>query len=130
MSQIEPNLLALGWFALLWSVCCLSFLQLAGKYPLGNAEGRAAGSPAVVLGTTALWLILLVGTCIFAVAELRWTSFVIVAGILFLFLPELFQSIPERWRESYAGLTATGITLLAALGVLAAVGAGSIKSFL
>jgi hypothetical protein len=77
-----------------------------------------------------LWLILLVGTCIFAFAELRWTSFVIVAGILFLFLPELFQSIPERWRESYAGLTATGITLLAALGVLAAVGAGSIRSLL
>jgi hypothetical protein len=130
MSQIEPNLLALGWFALLWSVCCLSFLQLAGKYPLGNAKGRTAGSSAMVLGTTALWLILLVGTCIFAAAELRWTSFVIAAGILFLFLPELFQSIPERWRESHAGLTATGITLLAALGVLAAIGAGSIKSLL
>jgi hypothetical protein len=131
MYQIEPNALALCWFALLWSICCLGFFQLAGMYPLGNrTEGRSATSPAFVLGGTLLWAILLIGTCAFAFLELRWTSSVIVAGILFLFLPELFQSIPERWRESSAGLTATGLVLVLALALLMKVGTDPIKSLL
>ena len=124
MSQIEPNALALCWFALFWSVCCLGFLQLAGMYPLGTRSDDApAAPPTLVLGSTALWLALLVGTCLFAVTELRWTSFVIVAGILFLFLPELFQAIPLRWRNGSAGLTATGLMLAAALALLASIAA-------
>ena len=131
MSQIEPNVIALCWFAVLWSICCLSFLQLAGMYPLGNRSDDApAASSTFVLGSTALWLILLVGTCLFAAAELRWTSFVIVAGILFLFLPELFQAIPLRWRNGGTGLAATGLMLAAALGLLASVASAPLKSML
>ena len=131
MTQIEPNVLALCWFALFWSICCLSFLQLAGMYPLGSrTDDSRTASPTFVLGSTALWLVLLVGTCLFGAAELRWTSFVVVGGILFLFLPELFQAIPVRWRNGWVGLIATGATLAAALALLASLGQGPIKSLL
>jgi hypothetical protein len=131
MTQIEPNSLALCWFALFWSICCLGFFQLAGMYPLGSrSDDSGPASPTFVLGSTALWLALLVGTCLFGVAELRWTSFVIVGGILFLFLPELFQAIPARWRNGWAGLAATGVTLAVALVLLASVGQNPIKSLL
>lgn len=131
MTQIEPNVLALCWFALFWSICCLGFLQLAGMYPLGSrTDDSRSASPTFVLGSTALWLALLVGTCLFGVAELRWTSFVVVGGILFLFLPELFQAIPARWRNGWAGLIATGATLAAALALLASLGQSPIKLLL
>ncbi|MGN6286639.1 MAG: hypothetical protein ACTHM2_15940 [Afipia sp.] len=131
MTQIEPNALALCWFALFWSICCLSFLQLAGMYPLGSrTDDSQPAPPTFVLGSTALWLALLVGTCLFGAAELRWTSVVIVGGILFLFLPELFQAIPARWRNGWAGLTATGVTLAVALALLVSVGQSPIKALL
>ena len=120
MSHLEPNIAALSWFALLWSICCLAFFQLAGMYPLRTASARS--SVLLVLGDTALWLVLLAGTLVFAWAELRWTSIVVVAGILFLFIPELFQAIPGRFRDGRAGLVAAGLVLIAALGVLFCVG--------
>ncbi len=120
MSHLEPNIAALSWFALLWSVCCLAFFQLAGMYPLRAASAR--GAVLLVLGDTALWLVLLAGTLVFAWAELRWTSIVVVAGILFLFIPELFQAIPRRFRDGRAGLAAAGLVLIVALGVLFCVG--------
>ena len=121
MNHLEPNIAALSWFALLWSVCCLAFFQLAGMYPLRAAAARNA--VLLVLGNTALWLMLLAGTLAFAWTELRWTSIVVVAGLLFLFIPELFQAIPGRFRDGRAGLAVAGLVLIAALGVLFCVGA-------
>jgi hypothetical protein len=109
MSQLEPNIAQLVWFTLLWSVCCLGFFQLAGMYPLAS---RAAKIPAsLVIVSTALWIVLLISALTFAVTELRWTSTIIVAGMLFLFTPEPFQAIPERWRNSSAGVLFTGLAL-------------------
>jgi len=122
VNHLEPNVVALAWFALLWSVCCLSFFQLAGQYPIHRS--RSDGGPKavlLVLGNTALWLALLAGTLMFAYAELRWTTIVVVAGLLFLFIPELFQAIPGRWRDGRAGMAIAGFVLVAALGVLACV---------
>jgi hypothetical protein len=121
LNHLEPNITALSWFALLWSICCLAFFQLAGMYPLRAATARNA--LLLVLGNTALWLVLLAGTLAFAIAELRWTSIVVVAGLLFLFIPELFQAIPGRFRDGRAGLAVAGLVLIAALGVLFCVGA-------
>jgi hypothetical protein len=122
LNHLEPNIAALSWFTLLWGVCCLAFLQLVGMYPLRVAGVR---SPVVlVLGTTALWLAVLAGTLAFALAELRWTTIVVVAGIVFLFIPELFQAIPGRFRDGRAGLAIAGLVLIAALGVLACVFTG------
>ena len=104
MNHIEPNIAALSWFTLLWGVCCLAFFQLAGMYPIRRrGEGGAVSSILLVLGNTALWLLLLVGTLAFGYAELRLTTIVVVAGFLFLFIPELFQAVPGRFRDGRAG---------------------------
>jgi hypothetical protein len=100
VNHLEPNLIALSWFTLLWSVCCFGFLQLAGMYPLRAGGAGGARNPVLlVLGNTALWLALLAGTLAFASTQLRWTTIVVVAGLLFLFIPELFQAIPARLRD-------------------------------
>ncbi len=79
----------------------------------------------MVLGNTALWLVLLAGTLAFALAELRWTTIVVVAGVLFLFIPGAFQAIPARFRDGRAGLAIAGLVLIAALGVLGCVATGA-----
>ena len=82
MNHLEPNIAALCWFTLFWSACCLGFLQLAGMYPIRRRSGERAQSPGLlVVGNTALWLALLAGTLMFAYAELRWTTTVVVAGV-------------------------------------------------
>lgn len=129
MSLIEPNWTALLWFVPLWSICCLGFFQLAGMYPIGHpAEGGPEKSVALVLGNTVLWLALLAGTVAFAYAELRWTTAIVVAGILFLFIPEAFQAMPERWRDSRLGMAAAGCVMLGAIAVLAHVAADPIRA--
>jgi hypothetical protein len=128
MNHLEPNIAALSWFTLLWSVCCLGFFQLAGMYPFHRRSGDGARNPALlVLGNTALWLALLAGTLMFAYAELRWTTTVVVAGVLFLFIPELFQAIPGRWRDGRAGMAIAGCSLAVALGLLAWLAADPIR---
>lgn len=128
MNQIEPNIIQLVWFTALWSVCCLGFLQLAGMYPL---ESRAARIPVpLVIVSTVLWVVLLIGAFAYAVAELRWSSIVVVAGLLFLFMPEPFQAIPERWRNSSTGLVVTGLVLAAALITLGVFTSNPVTSFL
>jgi len=85
MGQIEPHGAALLWFIAAWSVCCLGFLQLAGMYPL---KARADDVPVpLVIGSTVLWLALAIAALAYAIAELRWSSIVIVGGLLCLFLP-------------------------------------------
>ncbi|MFB9262456.1 hypothetical protein ACFFWD_04620 [Bradyrhizobium erythrophlei] len=123
MPQLEPNLVALAWFGLLWSICCIGFLQLAGMYPLRER----AVVPVIV--TTALWLALFVGTLAFASVELRWTTIVVVGGVLFLFLPALFQALPERWRDGRLGLRASGCAMVVALALLARVAAPSFHTW-
>jgi uncharacterized membrane protein len=131
MTQIEPNGVSLVSFSVLWSICCLAFVQLAGMYPLGaNAKPARSPSATLVVGNTVLWLALLAGTMLFAYIELRWTSIVVIGGILFLFLPELFQLLPEKWRDGQIGLAVASCVLVVALGLLAYVGGGSIMSLL
>ena len=128
MNHLEPNIIALCWFTLLWSICCLGFFQLAGLYPIHRHDGDGARMMALlVLGNTALWLALFAGTLAFAYAELRWTTTVVVAGVLFLFIPDLFQAIPGPWRDGRAGIALAGCVFATALGLLACVAAGPIR---
>jgi hypothetical protein len=128
MSNLEPNLVALSWFVLLWSVCCLGFLQLAGMYPLrAEGEGKARNSILLVLGHTALWLALLAGTLFFASLQLRWTTIVVVAGLLFLFIPGLFQAIPTRFRDGRVGMAIGGCMITLTLGLLVWLSSGEIS---
>ncbi|MBY0381886.1 MAG: hypothetical protein K2W78_08220 [Xanthobacteraceae bacterium] len=129
MSHIEPNWSALFWFVPLWSVCCLGFFHLAGMYPISHrSEGGPEKSVALVLGNTLLWLVLLAGTIVFAYTELRWTTAVVVAGILFLFIPEAFQAMPVRWRDSRAGMAVAGGVMICAIAILAHVAADPIRA--
>jgi len=131
VNSIEPNWTALLWFVPLWSVCCLGFFHLAGMYPISHrSEDGPEKSVALVLGNTVLWLALLAGTIAFAYAELRWTTAVVVAGILFLFIPEAFQAMPERWRDSRVGMIVAGGVMICALAVLTHVAADSFRSLL
>jgi hypothetical protein len=131
MGHIEPNWTALVWFVPLWSVCCLGFFHLAGMYPISHRSDDAPEkSVPLVLGNTVLWLVLLAGTVAFAYAELRWTTAVVVAGTLFLFIPEAFQAVPARWRDSRLGMAAAGGVMICALAVLVHIAAGPIRSLL
>jgi hypothetical protein len=128
MSQLEPNTLQLAWFVALWGVCCLGFLQLAGMYPL---ESRASNvSAPLVIASTVLWILLLLSTFFYAISELRWTSIVIVAGVLFLFMPEPFQAIPERWRNSSTGVFVTGLLFALTLVLFSVFASNPLTTFL
>jgi hypothetical protein len=118
MNQIEPNIQALAWFVALWSICCLGFLQLAGLYPLRRHATQVNIPNLLVLAATALWIAALAATVRFAVTELRWTTFVIVAGILLLFVPEIFQALPRRFRDGRSGLVVSACAFAAALLLL------------
>ena len=127
MSGIEPNIQALAWFIALWSMCCLGFLQLAGLYPLRQAT-RPQMPNLLVLAATMLWIATLAATLHFAVTELRWTTIVIVAGVLLLFVPEIFQALPRRFRDGISGLTISACAFVAALLLLAHLAGGMIPS--
>ena len=126
MTSLEPNAIALSWFVLLWGICCLTFFQLAGGYPIRSREAR--DRVLLVLGNTLLWLALLAGTLAFAWVELRWTTTVIVAGIVFLFTPALFQAMPARLRDGSGGMVIAAVIIVAALGLLASLAAGSMAA--
>ena len=119
MSAIEPNIQALAWFVALWSMCCLGFLQLAGLYPLRRQPTRPQVSNLLVLAATVLWIATLAATVHFAVTELRWTTIIIVAGALCLFVPEIFQALPRRFCDGLSGLVVSACALAAALVLLA-----------
>ena len=118
MSEIEPNIQALAWFVALWSICCLGFLQLAGLYPLRRHATHLQVSNLLVVAATALWIAALAATVRFGLTELRWTTFVIVAGILLLFVPEIFQALPRRFRDGRSGLVVSACAFTAALLLL------------
>ena len=122
MNSLEPNVIALFWFVLLWGICCLAFFQLAGMYPIGRSETR--DRMLLVLCNTLLWFVLLAGTLAFAWTELRWSTIVVAAGLIFLFTPALFQAVPDRLRDSSAGMLIGGVAIVAALGLLVCLVAG------
>jgi hypothetical protein len=75
-----------------------------------------------------LWIVTLAATVRFAVTELRWTTIIIVAGVLFLFVPEIFQALPRRFRDGVSGLTISACAFVAALLLLAHLAGGMIPS--
>ena len=124
MASIEPNLAALVWFALCCTVACVSFLVLAGAFPLASRLDLA-GSPAgtaLAIGDALLLAVLVAGTAWFGISHLRWTSLVIAGGSVFLFAPGLFHLWPERWRDGRAGLALLFCLLGGSIAALQIVG--------
>jgi hypothetical protein len=117
---IEPNGVALVLFAVAFAACCLSFFTLAGMFPLAARPLPLTGhfGGLLVLLNLALLAVLLTGVLVFAHETLRWTTVVVAGGLIFLFVPSLFQIIPNEWRDSQSGLVALGALQLASLALL------------
>ena len=120
MDAIEPNGVALALFAVTFAACCLSFFTLAGMFPARARPLPVAGQlgSLLVLFNLALMMVLLGGVALFAHQTLRWTSIIVAGGLIFLFVPSIFQIIPNAWRDSRGGLVFLGALQLASLALL------------
>ena len=124
MSMIEPNVVALLWFAMFALVTSAGFYVLAGVFPLATRPDlRRLPLGVVLIAVDVLLLVALAGGSIaYGVAHLRWTSLVIVAGLALLFAPALFNVWPHRLRDRMAGLVILLVVFSASLGVLQQIG--------
>jgi hypothetical protein len=123
MQAIEPNWVSSLWFAGFATICALAFLVVAGMFPL-RARPEAARSNAATLlvgGNAILLAALLVGTGLYGYAELRWSTLVVVAGLVVLFTPGLFEVWPAPLRDGRTGLLVLGGVQILALAALAKV---------
>ena len=120
LGQIEPNGVALALFAATFAAGCLSFFTLAGMFPARARPLPVAGQlgSLLVLFNLALMMVLLGGVALFAHQTLRWTSVIVAGGLIFLFVPSIFQIIPNAWRDSRGGLVFLGALQLASLALL------------
>jgi hypothetical protein len=124
MDAIEPHWVASLCFAALATGCALAVLILAGMFPLRARPDTARSSLALLLvaGNAALLILLVTGTGFYGYTELRWSTLIVVAGLVVLFAPGLFQALPERMREGRAGLVVLAGMQALGLGILAKVG--------
>jgi hypothetical protein len=120
MNTIEPNVLALLLFAATFAACCLSFFTLTGMFPARARPLAVAGhvGSLLVLFNLALLAMLLGGVALFAHQMLRWTSVVVAGGLIFLFVPSIFEIVPNTWRDSRGELVFLGALQLASLALL------------
>jgi hypothetical protein len=116
MDAIEPHWISLLWFAALATVCTLAFLVVAGMFPLRSRPQSVKSKAGILLvaGNAVLLAALLIGTAIFGFSELRWTTLVVVTGLVVLFTPGLFEMWPSSFRDGSKGLVVLiGIQVLA-----------------
>ena len=124
MDMIEPNVVALLWFAIFALVASAGFYVIAGVFPLATRPDlrRMPLGLALIAVDVLLFLALAGGSIAYGVAQLRWTSLVIVAGLALLFAPALFNVWPHRLRDRMVGLVILLVVFSASLGVLQQVG--------
>jgi hypothetical protein len=124
MAAIEPNWISLIWFAAFATICMIAFLIVAGMFPLGTRpdEAKSGAATLLVIGNGLLLLALLVGTGLYGYAELRWSTLVVVTGLVVLFAPGAFEAWPSSFRDGRTGLVVLiGVQILA-LATLAKLG--------
>jgi hypothetical protein len=99
----------------------VSFFTLAGMFPARTRPLPVAGffGNLLVLLNLALLAVLLTGVGLFAHETLRWTSIVVAGGLIFLFVPSIFEIIPNGCRDSRGGLALLVALQLASLALLA-----------
>jgi hypothetical protein len=117
MAAIEPNWIALIWFAVFATICTIALLVVAGMFPLRSPPEAARSGAAtllLVVGNGLLLSALLVGTGLYGYAELRWSSLIVVTGLVVLFAPGLFELWPPPVRDGRTGLVVLiGVQILA-----------------
>jgi hypothetical protein len=113
MQAIEPNWISLLWFAAFATIGTVALLIVAGMFPL-RASPRSGTSTMLVFGNAVLLAALLTGTGLYGYAELRWSTLVVVSGLVVLFAPGLFEVWPSSWRDGRTGLVVlVGVQMLA-----------------
>ena len=130
MDAIEPHWVSLLWFASFATVGTVAFLMISGMFPLRTRPDAARSHAATVLvfGNAVLLVALLAGTGWYGYAELKWSSLIVVTGLVVLFAPGLFEVWPAPLRDGPGGLVAlVGIQTLA-LAALAKVAGPSIAT--
>jgi hypothetical protein len=110
MSAIEPNWLSLIWFTVFATTGAVAFLVIAGKFPLDITIGQSKSALVIslVIGNAVLMAVLLGGAGAYGYTELRWTTLIVVAGLIFLFAPALV----EEWRWPLRSATAELVLLV------------------
>jgi hypothetical protein len=121
MNAIEPHWISLLWFAAFATVCTLSFLVIAGMFPLRSRPDSLKSNAGLVLvtGNAVLLAALSIGTAVFGYSELRWSTLIVVAGLVVLFSPGLFELWPSSFRDGSKGLVTLIAIQLLALATLA-----------
>ena len=125
MNAIEPHWISLLWFAVLATICTVSFLVVAGMFPLHSRPESAKSGAATLLvaGNALLLAALAIATGAFGYAELRWSTLIVVAGLVLLFAPGLFEAWPSSFRDGRSGLMVLIGIQLSALATLAKIAA-------
>jgi hypothetical protein len=116
MAAIEPNWVSLIWFAAFATICMVAFLIVAGMFPLRSRPEAARSGTATLLvaGNGVLLAALLVGTGLYGYVELRWSSLIVVTGLVVLFAPGLFEVWPSSLHDGRTGLVVLiGVQILA-----------------
>ena len=116
MQAIEPNWISLLWFAAFATISIVALLIVAGMFPLnaGSAAGGSSMSTLLVIGNAVLLAAVLMGTGLYGYAELRWSTLIVVAGLVVLFAPTFFEIWPSSMRDGSAGLIVlVGVQMLA-----------------
>ena len=128
MSAIEPHWVSLLWFAACSTVCMLALLTVAGMFPWQSRpeQARSAGATLLIAGNAVLLAALAAATCFYGYSELRWSSLIVVTGLIVLFAPGLFQAWPSSLRDGLGGLIALIGIQVVALAALAKVAALSL----
>jgi hypothetical protein len=125
VDTIEPHWVSLLWFTGFATVGTVAFLMVSGMFPLRSRPDAARSHAATVLvfGNAVLLAALLTGTGWYGYAELKWSSLIIVTGLVVLFAPGLFEVWPASLRDGPVGLVAlVGVQILALAGLAAVAG--------
>jgi hypothetical protein len=116
MSVIEPNWICLLWFAAFATICTVAFLVVAGMFPLRSRpdSARSGAATLLIVVNAVLLTALLMGTGLYGYAELRWSTLIVIAGLVVLFAPGLFEVWPSSLRDGKTGLVVlVGVQILA-----------------
>ena len=108
----------------------LALLTVAGMFPWRSRpeHARSGGMTLLIAGNAVLLAALLMATCFYGFSELRWSTLIVVTGLIVLFAPGLFQAWPSSLRDGRTGLIALIGIQAVALAVLVKIAAPSLTS--